>query len=169
MLSKEQKQKILDDLKDKVAKQKIMIFADFTGLKVKDFYNFRKKIKAAGDALKVAKKTLIQLALKNAKLEMNVKDLKGEIALIFGLKDEISPAKATWQFGEINPNLKILGGIFENKFVGAEKIIELAKLPTRDELLSRLVGSVSAPVSNFFNVLQGNTKGLLRILATIKK
>jgi len=67
-----------------------------------------------------------------------------------------------------DPNLKILGGIFKNEFVEAEKIIELAKLPTREELLARLVGSISAPISNFINVLEANIKGLIYVLTKAK-
>ena len=167
-LTKEQKQKILKDLKEKISKQKIMIFVDFTGLKVKPLSNLRKKLKVIDSQLKVAKKTLIQLAFKESGLETEVKKIKGEIGLVLGLKDSLSPTKLVWQFSQENPNLKILGGIFENKFVEAERIIELAQLPTKEELLARLVGSISAPISGFINILQGNIKGLIYILAKAK-
>lgn len=168
-ISREKKKKIIENLKEKIAKQKAMIFVDFTGLKMKDIFNLRKKLKTVDAQLKVAKKTLTQLALKESKLKIDIKELKGEIALVFGFKDEISPAKIVWQFAELNPNLKILGGLIENKFFETEKIIEIAKLPTREELLVKLVGSISAPISNFVNVLQGNIKGLICVLSSIKK
>ena len=167
-LTKVQKQKILDELKEKIAKQKVMIFADFTGLKVKDLSNLRKKIKAADGEIKVAKKTLLGLAVKGAGLEFEAKKIKGEIALVFGYKDEISLTKIIYQFAEANPNLKILGGFLENQFRTAEEIITLAQLPAKEELLSGLVRSVSAPISNFINVLQGNIKGLIIVLAKAK-
>jgi len=167
-LTKEKKREIIEGLKEKIAKQKIMVFIDFTGLKVKDFSNLRKKIKAAENELKVAKKTLVQFAFRECGINIEIKKIKGEMALVFGLKDEISPAKIVWQFAETTPNLKILGGVLENKFVEAEKIIELAKLPTKKELLARLVGSVSAPISNFVNVLEANIKGLIYVLTKAK-
>ena len=168
-LTREQKQKIIEDLKEKIAKQKAMILVDFTGLKVKDLSNLRKKLKAADNELKIAKKTLLLLALKEKKLEMAAEELKGEIAIVFGYKDELSPAKIVYQFSQENPNLKILGGFLENKFREAEEIIALAQLPSREELLAKLVGSISAPISNFVNVLQGNIKGLIYALTAIKK
>jgi len=168
-LTKAQKQKILEDLKDKIAKQKAMIFVDFTGLKVKDLSNLRKKLKAANSELKVAKKTLLGLVFKKAGLEIETKKMKGEIALIFGYNDGLSLAKMIYQFAEANPNLKILGGFFEKKFQEAEEIITLAQLPTREELLVKLVGTIFAPVSNLVNVLQGNIKGLIYALGAIKK
>jgi len=167
--TKAQKQKILDQLKEKIARQKAMIFVDFTGLKVKDLSNLRKKLKGiTGDEIKVAKKTLLGLALKSAKLELEIKKIPGEIAVVFGYQDEISPAKIIWQFSQENPNLKILGGVIENKFREAEQIITLAQLPTKEELLAKLVGSIFAPVSNFVNVLRGNIKGLIYVLAKAK-
>ena len=168
-LTKAQKQKILDELKEKIAGQKAMIFVDFAGLKVKEFSNLRKKLKAVGDEIKVAKKTLLGLVLKKTGIEFETKRLKGEIALVFGYKDEISPAKIVYQFAETNPNLKILGGFLENQFREAQDFITLAQLPTKEELLTRLVRNASAPISNFINVLQGNIKGLIYALSAIKK
>ncbi|PIZ86824.1 MAG: 50S ribosomal protein L10 [Candidatus Nealsonbacteria bacterium CG_4_10_14_0_2_um_filter_40_15] len=166
--TKEEKKKILEELKEKISKQKVTIFVDFTGLKMKDIFDLRKKLKMVDSQLKVTKKTLAQIAFNKSGLKTEIKKLKGEIAFVFGLKDEISPAKIIFQFSQINPNLKILGGFLENKFVEAEKIVELAKLPTREELLGKLVGSISAPVSNLINVLQGNLRNLVSILSQLK-
>jgi len=172
-LTKEQKQKIIEDLKEKVKGQKAMIFVDFTGLKVKDLSSLRNKLKAIDSELKVAKKTLLGLALKDYQTSaaQEVEKLKGEVAIIFGFKDELSSAKIIYQFSQENPNLKILGGFIESQkreFINAEDIIELAQLPAQEELLARLVGSISAPISNFVNVLQGNIKGLIYILTKVK-
>lgn len=167
-LTKAQKQKILEDLKEKIAKQKAMIFVDFTGLKVKDLSDLRRKLKAADCELKVAKKTLMGITFKAAKITIETKKLPGEVALVFGYKDPISPAKIVYQFSQANPNLKILAGFFENKFWEAEDIIALAQLPTREELLTKLIGSISAPISNLINILQGNLRNLISIFSQIK-
>ncbi|MBZ9578516.1 50S ribosomal protein L10 [Patescibacteria group bacterium] len=170
-LTKTQKEKIIEDLKEKIEKQKITIFVNFTGLKVTDLFELRKKLKLANCQLKVAKKTLLNLVLKdyNAALFREVAKLKGQMAVIFGFKETISPAKITYQFSLENPNLKILGGYFEERFRESGEIITLAQLPTRDELLARLVRDVSALISNFVNILEGNLKGLIFILSAIKK
>ncbi|MDO8663357.1 MAG: 50S ribosomal protein L10 [Candidatus Wildermuthbacteria bacterium] len=173
MQTRDQKKKIIEDLKDKVARQKAIVFADFTGLRVKEMSDLRKKLKLSDNELKVAKKTLIALALKdcNAEVVKMLKEMRGEIAMIFGYKDEISPAKVTWKFAETIKNLKILGGIIEsqkNGFLDADQVIELAKLPAKEELLGRLVGSISAPISNFVYALKYNLKGLITVLAKAK-
>jgi len=163
-----QKQTVLQDLDEKIDRQKAIIFIDFTGLKVKDFSNLRKKIKAVGDELKVVKKTLMEIAFKKAKIEADPKEMPGEIALVFGYKDGMGPAKTIYQFSKENEHLKILGGFFEDKFRTAEDIIVLAQLPSKEELLAKLLGTISAPVSNFVRVLQGNIKGLITVLAKAK-
>lgn len=170
-LTKSQKQKIIEDLKEKIEKQKITIFVNFTGLKVTDLFELRKKLKLANCQLKVAKKTLFNLVLKdyNTALFQEVAKLKGQMAVIFGFKEVILPAKIAYQFSLENPNLKILGGYFEEKFREPDEIITLAQLPTRDELLARLVRNISAPISNFVNILEGNLKGLILVLSKIKK
>jgi large subunit ribosomal protein L10 len=167
-LSKAKKKETLESLKEKIAKQKAIFFVDFKGFKVKNMSDLRKGIRKAGGELKAAKKTLISLAFKDAKLDINAKTMPGEVALVFGYNDEVSPAKLVWQTSKENQNLKIIGGFINNKMMTAEEVTVLAQLPSRDELLAMIVGSVASPMSGFLNVLQGNIKGLVRVLSQIK-
>ena len=170
-LTKDQKKKIIEDLKQKLEQQKIMVFVDFTGLKVKDLFELRKKLKSANSQFKVAKKTLFKITLKDYDLDLSqiVTKLKGEIAVIFGFEEVISPAKIAHQFAVANPNLKILGGYFEGKYREAREIIILAQIPSRDELFAQLVRGISTPISNLVSILEGNLKGLIFTLSAIKK
>lgn len=173
MQTKEKKKKILEGLKDRVAKQKAMVFVDFTGLKVKDLSSLRRKLKTEDNEFKVAKKTLMSLALKdyNPEISKKLKEMPKEVALVFGYKDEISPAKTLWQFSQTNQNLKILGSILESQktaFLADLETIELAKLPSREELFAKLLGSLNAPISNFVYALKYNLKGLVYLLSKAK-
>jgi large subunit ribosomal protein L10 len=168
-ISREKKRKILEELKEKIGRQKIMIFIDFTGVKSKDLFSLRKKLKETGNEIKVAKKTLINLALKEKDLNViDVRKILGEVAVIFGMKDEISSAKIVYEFLKENKNLKILGGILEKKFILPEKIEELAKLPTKEELLAKLVSELSAPISNFVYILKSIPQSLVFVLSQIQ-
>ena len=69
------------------------------------------------------------------------------------VEDEIAPARIANQFAKTQENLKILGGIFEKRFIDKTKVLELANIPSRNELLGRLVGSIYSPVSSFVRVL----------------
>jgi large subunit ribosomal protein L10 len=167
-LTKVQKQKILDDLKDRLFRQKAIILVGISGLKVKDLSDLRKKIKAADGSLQVAKKTLAEIAFREKKLDFDKDKFKTELGFVFGFKDEISPAKTVYQFSKENENLKILGGYLEGKFKTAEEIVSLAQLPTREELLIKLISSINSSITGLINVLQGNIKGLISVLAKAK-
>lgn len=169
MITRDQKAKILDDLKDKVAKQKAMVFVDFTGLKVKDISRLRRELKKNQNEMRVAKKTLLNLALKDKNLEIAKDKLTGEVALIFGFKDEISPAKIIYQFSKTNPAIKILGGFLENKFKEIEEIVALAQLPSREELLARLVGLVASPMTGFVRVLQAPLEACVFVIKAFEE
>ena len=171
-LTKEKKQKNLKDLKENISKQKSIIFVDFSKVNSKDLFSLRKKLKEAGCVLKVGKKTLIRIAFGQSNISFwnKIKNsIPGQLALVFGIEDELSPAKISNQFSKTNENFKILGGIFENRFIEKEKVLALANLPSREELLGKMVGSLLAPMSGFMNVLQGNIKGLIVVLSKIQK
>jgi len=94
-LTKEQKQKAIKDLKDKISQQKSAIFIDFSKVNSKDIFALRKKLKTAGCVMKVAKKTLLDIAFgKDNEIWGKAKEnIPGQLAVVFGIKDEIAPAK----------------------------------------------------------------------------
>jgi large subunit ribosomal protein L10 len=165
-LTKEQKENVIKKLKENIANQKAMVFVSFEKLKASDLFGLRNQLKGSDCLLIVAKKTLLSIAFKNNDIELN--DLPGQVALVLGFKDEVTPAKITYKFSLTNENLKILGGYFDKGFKTIEEVIILAKTPSREELLAKMVGSLSAPISGFANVLQGNIKGLIQVLKQIK-
>lgn len=166
--TKAQKQKIVEGLKDKLARQKAMVFIDIKGVKVKELSALKKKLKEANACLQVAKKTLFGLACREQGLEIDPKGLSGQIGLVFSFGDEVAPAKEVYSFSQTVPALQIVGGYIKGELLSKEEVLALAKLPTRQELLAKVVGSVASPLSGFINVLEGNIKGLLIILAKAK-
>ncbi len=155
-LTKKQKQDIIDDLKEMLSRQKAIILVGISGLKVKDISQLRKKLKAIDGNLKVVKKTLIELALKESNLKFDKDKFREEIALVFGFKDEILPAKIVYQSSQENENIKILGGFLDGNFKEAQDLITLAQLPTREELIAKLIFATRSPLFGFYNALQRN-------------
>jgi large subunit ribosomal protein L10 len=113
----------------------------------------------------------MNLAFQDVKIEgLNVKDFEGRVAAIFAYEDEIAPAKIVDEFKKTHDdNIDFVGGILENKFLSKEEITVLAKLPSRQELYAKIVGSLNAPVSGFVNVLAGNLRGLVNVLKAIEE
>jgi len=155
-LTKVQKTKQIDSIKEKVSKQKSIIFVDFSKVPSKDLFSLRKSLKEAGCDLKVAKKTLVRIAFGQSNISFWNKikaSIPGQLALVLGIKDEIAPARISNTFAKTQENFKILGGIFEKRFIDKERVLFLANIPPRDELLSRLVGSLSSSIASFVRVL----------------
>jgi large subunit ribosomal protein L10 len=169
MQSKEQKKKIVNDLAEKIKSAKAVVFSDFKGLKVKDLTKIKKELREAGVSFAVFKKTLISIALKVAKIDLDAKEMEGQIAVSVSRDDEVAAAKIIEKFAKTSENLKITGGILETKIMSIEEVKALAKLPGKDELLTKLVGTLNAPISGFVNVLAGNIRGLVQVLKGISE
>jgi large subunit ribosomal protein L10 len=170
--SKEQKKQILQDLADKISKAKSVMFTKFSRLGVKENEELRRELKKEGSEYYVAKKTLMDLAFKDLKIDgLNVKSFEGQIAAVFGYQDEVAPAKIVSNFKkklEEEEKVEFLGGILENKYIDAAKVRELASLPSKQELYAKIVGSINAPVSGFVNALAGNLRNLVYVLKAIE-
>jgi len=110
---------------------------------------------------------LIKLALEKAKKEVNLSQFKGSLALTIGYNDPIMPAKILNKFTKAHKNLKILGGLMEDKFLTIEEVKALAKIPSKNELIANLIGNLKSPINAFANVLKGNIRNLIGILNAI--
>jgi len=172
--TKLQKKEIMQDLEKSLTDQKAIVFVDFQGLNAESLFELRNSLKDAGCFLKVTKKTLLGLvfdSLKLSEMKEKVNSMKGELALVFGLDDEIIPAKIVHKFSEKNENLKILGGIVKNKdydFLTVQEITNLALLPSKQELYAKLLSTLNTPTANFVNVLKSNLRNFVCVLSKIK-
>jgi len=167
--TKDQKKNNIKQIAESIDNQKSMVFVDYQGLLACDMSELRKRLKQAECKLMVVKKTLLGIIFKEKKIDFDPKNLRGQTAIIFGLGDELSPAKISYNFGKEKESLKILGGFFENKIIDEKAVVSLAQIPSKQELLSKVAGSISSPVSSFVRVLQGNLRNLVFALSAIKK
>lgn len=169
--SKEQKKEILNNLKDKISRSKSIVFANFDKLEVKENEALRSKLKEENSEYYVAKKTLLEKAFEGENIEnLNPRKFDGRIAAIFGYEDEVAPAKIVAEFKKIHEDkVNFVAGILENKLLSSEEVIALAKLPSKQELYAKIVGSINAPVSGFVNALAGNLRNLVYVLKAVEE
>ncbi len=169
-LKKEQKQQMVSDLKDRLERQKATVFVDYKGLSVKALSSLRSDLRKEGMDMKVAKKTLIDLAIKESGIDdVSTRALEGQVGAVFGYEDESGPAKILKKFKKTNQSLELLGGLLMNDFIDKAGVLSLANMPTKQELLAQFVGTINAPVSGFVRVLGGNLTGLVTVLSKINK
>lgn len=168
--TREQKEETVKLLTDKLSKMKSLVFVNFDGLKVAEVTKLRKQCRKEKVDYIVAKKTLLKKALDGAKIEdIDPKTITGGIATVLSYEDEVAPAKILYEFAKDHQALKISGGFLEGKFIAAVAIANLAKLPSRNELMAKVVGSIAAPLSDIVGVLQGNLRNLVGVLQAIKE
>ena len=168
-ITRQKKEEVVKDLVERLPKTSVFLFADNKGIPVKDLSSFRRQLKKENIDFKVIKKTLLKKALEEAKIPMDAKNLEGQIAIVMGYQDEVSVPKFIYKFSKENNNLKIIKGFLGGKELSKEEVMSLAKLPTREELLGRLVYLVSSPITNFASVLQANTRNLVFALNQIQQ
>jgi len=169
--TKKQKKVIIDELIEKVKKSKSIIFATFSKLPVKQNEELRNELKKEQSEYFVAKKTLLGLALKNSGINgASIKECKQNISAVFGYNDEVAPAKIIEKFKKANPDtVEIYGGVLDNIYISKDQAIDLAKIPSKQELYAKIVGSINAPVLGLVNVLAGNIRNLVNVLQNISE
>jgi large subunit ribosomal protein L10 len=145
-ISKQKKGEIIEKLTDSLKKAKSLVFVNFHGLSVSDASAMRHTLREEGVSYTVAKKTLAKRVLDTHKFEGELPELTGELALAWG-EDDIAPARSVNGFVKKFPEgLKILGGVFEGRYMSAPEMQEIALIPTMDVLRGRFVNIINSPI-----------------------
>lgn len=165
--SRVQKEVALKKITDNISSKGVVFFS-FGGLTVTAQEELRTKLRAESAGMTVAKRQLLLLALKEQGLEMNESLISGEVAVAIA-DDEVAPAKVVNEFKKQYEQVQFYGGLLEHRFVDATEVEQLAQLPSKTELLAKVVGSMNAPVSGFVNVMAGNLRGMVQVLNAIKE
>ena len=166
-ITKDKKKEIIENICKDLKDQNGLFFVNFKGVKGNDFKELRGNLKKCGAKMLVARKTLVKLAFEKEKIDFDPLLLGGEVGFVFSFEDGVRTAKAVGKFDK-EEKVAILGGIYEGKALTPEEVKEIATLPSKEELYSQLLGTLSAPVSGFMQVLQGNTRNLLTVLSKAK-
>lgn len=161
----EEKDEIVRDLVEKLKKAKAIIFTDYRNLGTNDMNILRRKLSAVNADLRVVKNTLLRIALKTAKYP----DIQfvGPTASLFCLGDPLDPLKTLVKFAEETkyPTLKM--GIIEGIIIMGQELTELAKLPGREILISRIINLLQSPISGITSILEVPQRNLVYILANL--
>lgn len=164
--TREQKEQLLQDYNEGLKKAQAIILVDFSMVKSKDLFRLKDALYEKRIDFKVVKNKILNLALKDQKIEIPSEILDHPLGLAFSDKDEIEPAKIIYEFTKENDKLEILGGILNREFTDGGKITALAMLPSREELYFRFLGALNAPKFRLLNALTQNQNKLIYLLKT---
>ncbi len=167
--TRQKKEQDMKLLVDGIKKAKSVVFANFQGLKVSESEELRGLCREQNIGFIASKKTLLNKALKDAGFDVDAKAFTGGVAVVLGNEDEVAPAQTIAKFAKAHEVVSIFGGLLEGQFIDAGKVKELSTLPSKQQLLGQLVGTLNAPISGFVNVLAGNMRGLVNVLNGIKE
>ncbi len=163
----ERKNETIRRLRQQVAERPSFILTDFRGLTVDELRALRTQLRASAARYTVVKNTLFATALDGAAQERLAPFLAGPTGIAFAGDDVVAAAKAIVQFAGESKKLQIKAGFVDGTFYDAPSIERLASLPSRPELLARLVGSLRSPLAGLVNVLNGNRRALVQVLAAL--
>ena len=157
MITRKQKEETVNKLKDKLSKSSFVAFLNFHGLSVAKAQELRRALKKVGAEYIVAKKTLLGVAARAVGLEVGREKLGGEVGITIGEANEesiLAIAKEVATFAKKNKDiLKIIGGLWEKRWIDETEIKRLASIPPREVLLTQLAFMLSQPVSSLARVL----------------
>lgn len=156
------------EIQGKLAKARAVILADYRGLTVAELTELRRALRAQQMEMKVYKNRLVRQAFKGTVTGLDGQ-LTGPTAVTFSYGDPVAPAKILATFAKAHAKLQLKGGLVEGEVVDQLKVTQLAALPSREELLGKLVFVLNSPITGLVRVLNGTLQGLPNVLNRIKE
>lgn len=154
MAKVELKQPIVDEIKELLDGAQSMVLVDYRGLTVAQDTGLRKELREAGVTYKVYKNTLIKRAVEGTEFESVSVDLEGPTAIAVSKTDATAPARILAKAAKNAEVLEIKSGVVEGTYYDSKAIMTIANIPSREELLSKLLGSIQSPITNFARVIK---------------
>jgi len=160
----------IDDIKESISKAKVAIVSDYRGLSVADITNLRRKLQKEDGDYTVVKNTLAKIAIKDTQFEGLEEFLKGPSAIAFGFGDEVAPAKVILQYlKEAKKTNEVKGGVLDGKIISASDVKAISNLPSKQELLAKIMGSLNSPASGIANSLSAIQRKLVYAMEEVRK
>ena len=153
MAKVELKQPIVQEISENIKDAQSVVVVDYRGLTVAEDTQLRKALREAGVSYKVYKNTLVNRAIAGTEFESLKESLEGPSAFAISKDDATAPARILAKFAKTAPALEIKAGVVEGTFYDANGMKAIANVPSREELLSKLLGSLQSPITNLARVL----------------
>ena len=149
----ELKQPIVEEISASIKDAQSVVLVDYRGLTVEQDTQLRKNLREAGVTYKVYKNTMMNFAFKGTEFEGLSEYLNGPSAIAISAEDATAPARVLAQFAKTADKLEIKAGVVEGTVYDAKGIANIASIPSRDVLISKLLGSLQSPITNFARVM----------------
>lgn len=168
-MNREEKAKIIQELREKADRATIAIVTDFKGLSVEEMTNLRSNLRQQNVDFKVVKNTLARIALEDSQHQVIKDKFKDCCAVAFGFDDPVVAAKVLVDFEKKSKKFKSRFASLEGKYLEGESLKALSELPGRDELLAKTLGTMNAVPTNFVCLFANLIRGILNVLNGVKE
>lgn len=168
MATKAFKSEKIEEIKSKAEKAQVAVLTEYKGYSVEEITNLRRALQKEGGDYMVTKNTLAKIAFKGTDFEVLTDSMTGPIAIAFGFNDQVSPAKAVSKFIKDTKKGVILGGALDGKLLDAKEVEALAKLPSKEELIAKMLGSINSPASGIVGSVNAVMAQLTRAMAAVR-
>jgi len=169
-MKRSEKEQIIAEVKEKVERAKAMFFADFTGITVEQVNDLRREFRKSSVDYRVVKNTLARKALENVTGYDKVIDkLVGHTGIAFGYDDPVAPARIIKKFQDKHSKLKVKVCILEMRVFDGSQLAEIAKLPSRAEVIAGILGSIQSPITGVVGVVNAVMRDLVSVIDAIEK
>lgn len=168
MATKAFKSEKIDAIKAKMEKAQVAILTEYKGYTVEEITNLRRSLQKDGGDYMVTKNTLAKIAVKGTDFEVLTEALTGPVAIAFGFEDQVSPAKAVAKFIKESKKGAILGGALDGKLLTAKEAEALSKMPSKEELYAKILGSINSPASGIVGSINAVMSQLTRTMAAVR-
>jgi large subunit ribosomal protein L10 len=166
-LNLDEKKEVVADVSARVAKAQAIVIAEYRGLPVENITQLRAQARASGVYLRVLKNTLARRAVQGTPFEKLAEKMVGPLA--YGISDDpVAAAKVLHAYAKSNDKFVIKGGMMPNYLMTAKEVGALATMPSREELLAKLLGTMQAPVTKFVQTLNEVPSKFVRTLAAVR-
>ncbi len=157
------------EIKERFDAAEAVILIDYRGLSVKELEDLRRRTREAGGEIKVYKNSLTEIAIRELALPNMDEYLQGPTAFVFVEADAVAPAKALTTFAKEHQALELKGGFVQGRVVGADDVKAIASLPSREELIAKLLGTMQNPLRGTVTVLSGPARAFATVIDAIAK
>lgn len=154
MAKVEMKKPVVEEISELLKDAKAAVVVDYRGLTVEEDTKLRSKLREAGVVYKVYKNTMINFAVQGTEFEALAADLKGPTAIAVSKEDAAAPAKILFEFAKTAKALELKAGVVDGTYYDTKGIQVIATIPSREELLSKFLGSIQSPITNFARVIK---------------
>ena len=157
-----------ENLTERLSKANAVILAEYRGLAMSELTQLRVSLRKSGGEFKISKNRIVKKAIEGSTYSQIADDMRGPLGVVYSYGDVAQVTKSVLDFAKDHENLKVKVGVLEGGVVGTSELEAISSLPSKEVLLAKILGSITAPHRGLVTVLSGVSRNLVQVINAIK-